>query len=274
MTKKLKTIIVDDEPLARKGLAVRLTAFDDVDVVGLCATGREAIAQIKLQQPDLVFLDIQMPEINGFQVVQALEGMQQQMPLIVFVTAFDQYAIKAFDIHALDYLLKPVDHDRLGSALRKVKYTLAQAKDTAHKEKLVKLVSEVTGNDCEQILAELANNAPVSISQYSDVLAIKDVGETTLVPTKDILCIDAAGDYMCVHTHDSTHILRKTMKDLEQLLDPKMFLRIHRSTIVNKGYIDKFGNHINGEYYLILTNNKEMKVSRSYKDKVKQAVLG
>ncbi|WOH38442.1 LytTR family DNA-binding domain-containing protein [Thalassotalea fonticola] len=274
MNKTLKTIVVDDEPLARKGLAVRLSAFEYIDVCALCSNGREAIQEITKQQPDLVFLDIQMPEINGFQVVQALEEMHEKMPLIIFVTAFDQYAIKAFEIHALDYLLKPVDHDRLEDAIIKVVKTLEHAKDGEHKDKLVQLVSEVTGNDCEKILAELAANGPVSVSQYSDVLAIKDVGETTLVPTKDILCIDAAGDYMCVHTHEGTHILRKTMKDLEELLDPKLFIRIHRSSIVNKTYIDKFGNHVSGEYYLILTNDKEMKVSRSYKDKVKQAVLG
>lgn len=274
MNETLKTIVVDDEPLARKGLAVRLSAFDNIDVCSLCSNGREAIHEINKQQPDLVFLDIQMPEINGFQVVQAIEDMGDKMPLVIFVTAFDQYAIKAFEIRALDYLLKPVDHDRLGSAIDKVVKTLEHAKDGEHKDKLVQLVSEVTGNDCEQILAELAANSPVSVSQYSDVLAIKDVGETTLVPTKDILCIDAAGDYMCVHTHDGTHILRKTMKDLEDMLDPKVFIRIHRSSIVNKTYIDKFGNHVSGEYYLVLTNEKEMKVSRSYKDKVKQAVLG
>ena len=274
MSLSLKTIIVDDEPLARKGLAIRLSEFDSIDIVATCSGGREAISQIKTLKPDLVFLDIQMPEVNGFQVVQGIEDMAADMPLVVFVTAFDQYAVKAFDIHALDYLLKPVDDLRLAHCIEKVEGRLAQRVANSHKDKLVQLVSDVTGNDCEQILQELANNKPVSISQYSDVLAIKDVGETKLVPTKDILCIDAAGDYMCVHTHKGTHILRKTMKELEELLDPRLFLRVHRSSIVNTLYIDKFGNHVNGEYYLILTNSKELKVSRSYKDKVKQAVLG
>lgn len=274
MNKLIKTIVVDDEPLARRGLEVRLGEFENIQLLKTCGSGHEAIEQIKLLKPDLVFLDIQMPGLNGFQVVQELKQQQLHLPLIVFVTAFDQYAIKAFEIHALDYLLKPVDQERLQAAIKKVTKTIIHANDSAHKDKLVKLVSDVTGNDCQQILQELASNSPVSLSQYSDVLAIKDVGETSLVPTKDIVCIDAAGDYMCVHTYSGTHILRKTMKELEELLDPKMFIRIHRSSIVNKAYIDKFGNHVNGEYYLILTNDKEMKVSRSYKDKVKLAILG
>lgn len=274
MVSKLKTIIVDDESLARKGLAIRLKEFGQIEIIQSCINGNEAIEAIVNLEPDLVFLDIQMPGLNGFQVLQQLETLNLRMPQVVFVTAFDQYAIKAFEIHALDYLLKPVDTDRLALAIEKVEKSLAQSQDSEHKSKLIKLVSEVTGNDYAQILENLENDNPVSINTYSQVLAVKDVGETTLVPIKDILCIDAAGDYMCVHTNDCTHILRKTMKELEEVLDPRIFLRIHRSCIVNKSYIDKFGNHVNGEYYLILTNEKELKVSRSYKDKVKQAVLG
>ncbi|WP_068546400.1 LytR/AlgR family response regulator transcription factor [Thalassotalea crassostreae] len=274
MEKTIKTIIVDDEPLARKGLAIRLGAFEQVDIVAQCTNGREAIEAIINISPDLVFLDIQMPQTNGFEVLKQLNERGIEMPMIVFVTAFDQYAIKAFEVHALDYLLKPVDHERLELALNKVSSRLNRHKDSEHKGKLVKLVSHVTGQDCEQILQDLAQNSEVNITQYSDVLAIKDVGETKLVPTEDILCIDAAGDYMVVHTHTETHILRKTMKELEEILDPKKFIRIHRSTIINKGFIDKFGNHVNGEYYVVLTNLKELKVSRSYKDKVKHAVLG
>ncbi|WP_371379247.1 LytR/AlgR family response regulator transcription factor [Thalassotalea aquiviva] len=274
MNDSLKTLIVDDEVLAQRGLEIRLQPFEKIEIIGCCSTGRTAIEKIVELKPDLVFLDIQMPGLNGFEVVKELKDVMDEMPRIVFVTAFDQYAIKAFEIHAIDYLLKPVNHDRLTLAIEKVAKDIAQAQDSEHKEKLVQFVSEITGNDCEQILQELANNTPVSINSYPQTLAIKDVGETSLVLTKDILCIDAAGDYMCVHTNSDTHILRKTMKQLEEMLDPKMFLRIHRSCIVNKQYIDKFGNHVNGEYYLILTNQKELKVSRSYKDKVKQAILG
>ncbi len=162
----------------------------------------------------------------------------------------------------------------------KIRLYFQTTRDSAHKSKLVRLVSDVTGNDYQQILTELANNQEISLSSYSDILPIKDGGEVSRVPVKDILWIDAAGDYMCVHTlnsvqgskQENTHILRKTMKELEECLDPKQFIRNHRSTIVNKHFIDKFCSQVNGEYFLVMKNGKELKVSRSYKDKVKQAI--
>lgn len=272
MTMLLSTIIVDDEPLARKGLAVRLSDHEDVDIIAQCHNGREALEAIRAYEPDLMFLDIQMPGLNGFEVVQAIIEQGLKLPIVIFVTAFDQYALKAFEVHAQDYLLKPADEARLAESMNKVRQRLISTENAAHKNKLIQLVSDVTGNDCEKILAELANNQPVSLSSYSDILAIKDAGEVSRVPIKDILWIDAAGDYMCVHTDTTTHILRKTMKQLEEILDPKQFVRSHRSTIVNKNYVDKFCSQLNGEYYLVMSNGKELKVSRSYKEKVKHAV--
>lgn len=274
-----RTIIVDDEPLARKGLNIRLQSFDDIQVITQCCNGREAIEAIRAYQIDLMFLDIQMPGLNGFQVIEEIVSQGLKMPMVVFATAFDQYAIKAFDVHALDYILKPADEERLSQTLDKVRKHFQSSTDAEHKSKLIRLVSDVTGNDCQQILSELVNNKPVSMSHYSDILAIKDAGEVSRVPVKDIVWIDAAGDYMCVHTFNSantsqqnTHILRKTMKQLEEHLDPKHFIRNHRSTIVNKDYIEKFCSQANGEYLLVLKNGKELKVSRSYKEKVKQAI--
>lgn len=274
-----RTIIVDDEPLARKGLNIRLQSFDDIQVITQCCNGREAIEAIRAYQVDLMFLDIQMPGLNGFQVIEEIVSQGLKMPMVVFATAFDQYAIKAFDVHALDYILKPADEERLSQTLDKVRKHFQSSTDAEHKSKLIRLVSDVTGNDCQQILSELVNNKPVSMSHYSDILAIKDAGEVSRVPVKDIVWIDAAGDYMCVHTFNSsntsqqnTHILRKTMKQLEEHLDPKHFIRNHRSTIVNKDYIEKFCSQANGEYLLVLKNGKELKVSRSYKEKVKQAI--
>jgi two-component system LytT family response regulator len=272
MTMLLSTIIVDDEPLARKGLAVRLADHKDVDIIAQCHNGREALEAIRAYEPDLMFLDIQMPGLNGFEVVQAIIEQGLKLPIVIFVTAFDQYALKAFEVHAQDYLLKPADEGRLAESMNKVRQRLISTENAAHKNKLIQLVSDVTGNDCEKILEELANNQPVSLSSYSDILAIKDAGEVSRVPVKDILWIDAAGDYMCVHTDTTTHILRKTMKQLEEILDPKQFVRSHRSTIVNKNYVDKFCSQLNGEYYLVMSNGKELKVSRSYKEKVKHAV--
>ena len=272
MNKIFTTLIVDDEPLARKGLAIRLADHQDIDIIGQCTNGREAIEAVRAQQPELMFLDIQMPGINGFEVVQELIEQQLKMPMIVFVTAFDQYALKAFEVHAQDYLMKPVDEQRLALAMDKVRQSYQSQEDSQHKSQLIKLVSDVTGNDSNKILAELDGEEDLSLESYSDVLAIKDGSELTRVPVKEIIWIDAAGDYMCVHTQEKTHILRKTMKQLEESLDGRHFVRSHRSTIVNRHYIDKFCSQLNGEYYLVMSNGKELKVSRSYKDKVKQAV--
>jgi len=283
----LRTIIVDDEPLARKGLAIRLQSFSEIEIVKQCSSGREAIETIINTQIDLMFLDIQMPGLNGFQVIKEIAEQGLKMPMVVFATAFDQYAIKAFEVHALDYILKPANENRLIQTLDKVTQHFKSNIDTEHKSKLIRLISDVTGNDCQKILTELTNNQPVSLSNYSTILAIKDVGEVTRVPVKDIIWIDAAGDYMCVHAvnnsnitsngslkvmSENTHILRKTMKQLEEHLDPKLFIRNHRSTIVNKDYIEKFCSQASGEYLLILKNGKELKVSRSYKEKVKHAI--
>ena len=276
----LSTIIVDDEPLARKGLAIRLKAFDNINVIEQCCNGREALEAVRAYKVDLMFLDIQMPGLNGFQVLESIIDQGLTMPVVVFVTAFDQYALKAFEVHALDYLLKPADEERLSQTVDKIQQYFKSSADSIHKSKLVRLVSDVTGNDYQKILSELDNDQELTLSSYSDVLAIMDAGEVNRVPVKDILWIDAAGDYMCVHTlsdkanasNENTYILRKTMKELEVCLDPKQFIRNHRSTIVNKHVIDKFCSQVNGEYFLVLKNGKELKVSRSYKDKVKQAV--
>jgi two-component system LytT family response regulator len=274
----LKSIIVDDEPLARKGLAVRLAEYQDIELIAQCSNGREALEIIEEFSPDLMFLDIQMPGLSGFDVIESIIKQGLKMPAVVFVTAFDQYALKAFEVHALDYILKPADDKRLEQTIDKIKDYFRSSLGSEQKTKLIRLVSDVTGNDYQQILSDLDNNQDLHISTYSDILAIKDGGEVSRVPVKDILWVDAAGDYMCVHVLDgnkvqeNTHILRKTMKELEVCLDPKQFIRNHRSTIVNKHFIDKFYSQMNGEYYLVLQNGKELKVSRSYKDKVKQAV--
>jgi len=153
MTKQvIKTIVVDDEPLARKGLRARLERHDDVQVLAECQNGLEAVSSISQHRPDLVFLDIQMPGLNGFQVIHKLRELKQPIPMIVFVTAYDSYAIKAFDVHALDYLLKPADDERLGAALNKVREYYSTQHQDEQSQKLVSLVAELTGDDCEEIL--------------------------------------------------------------------------------------------------------------------------
>lgn len=272
MTQILTTIVVDDEPLARKGLIVRLAEHDDIDLIADCSNGREALKVIEQQKPDLMFIDIKMPGLNGFEVVNEIINQKLHMPIVVFVTAFEEYALKAFEVHAQDYLLKPADDARIQIALEKIRERIANKFNSEQTLKLAKLVSDVTGNDRNDILNAIENNKPISLNDYSKILAIKDAGKVVRVPVNDILWIDAAGDYMCVHTESETHILRQTMKQLEESLDPKIFIRSHRSTIVNKNYISEFCSQLNGEYYLVLSNNKELKVSRSYKSKVKTMI--
>ena len=269
---KIKTLIVDDEPLARSGLRLRLEKFDDVEVVAECQNGLDAVSMISQHRPDLVFLDIQMPGLNGFQVINKLKELKQPIPMIIFVTAYDSYAIKAFDVHALDYLLKPADDERLSAALKKVREYFATQNQDEQSRKLVNLVAELTGDDCEEILRKLASGEAVETNPYPDVLAIKDGSEVTRVNVSDIQWIDAAGDYMCVHALDGMHIMRKTMRELEQELNPQLFVRVHRSAIANIRYVKKLVSHISGEYHLILNNDTELKVSRSHRDKVKAAM--
>jgi len=272
MIKTLATIIVDDEPLARKGLAVRLAEYPEINIIAQCGNGHAALDMLQNQKIDLMFLDIQMPVLSGFDVLESAIKQGIKLPIIVFVTAFDEFALQAFEVHAADYLLKPVSEERLGQTIEKIKAYSQSQLDSEHKNKLARLVSSVTGSDYQQILQQLANDQPMNFNRYSDVLAIKDAGEVSRVPIKEIQWIDAAGDYMCVHTHNETHILRKTMKELEETLDPRQFIRTHRSVIVNHHFVEKFCSQLNGEYYLVLKNGKELKVSRSYKEKVKQVM--
>jgi two-component system LytT family response regulator len=270
---KIRTLIVDDESLARKGLAVRLKQIEEIEVIELCSSGEQALELCANQQIDLVFLDIQMPTMNGFEVARALSESVKPLPAIVFVTAFDHYAVKAFEIHALDYILKPVDDNRLKQAVEKVHSYLKTQQDNAHKKKLASFVAGITGNNCEEIRRKLATGDTIEDKKYPESIAVKEQGEIIRVSAASIQWIDAAGDYMCLHCSDGqTHILRKTMKELEQELDPKLFVRVHRSAIVNTKQISKLVTQSSGEYLLVLENGQELKVSRSYRDKVKAAL--
>jgi len=267
MTHALKTIIVDDEALARRGLKLRLSGRDDVDVVAEAKNGREALKLITELKPDLVFLDIQMPGMDGFDLLRALP--EEDMPVIVFVTAFDDYAIKAFEANALDYLLKPIEDSRLAEALERVNENLDQRRALKHKKSLLKLVGDITGEPLASM--EELNARGVDKLKKKEVpkLAIKDGGTTTWIPQDKIEWIDAAGDYMCVHSEGETLIMRMTMKMLEESLDPDYLQRIHRSTIVNIHKVTGMRAHINGEYFLTLEGGNTVKLSRTYKDKLK-----
>ncbi len=257
----IRTILVDDEALAIQGLELRLASHPDVEIVDRCRNGREAIRSIKTHKPDLVFLDVQMPGFDGFGVIEGL--MDIEPPLIVFVTAFDEFALKAFEAQALDYLLKPVDETRLSATLQRVRERMAERRASDESGRLRSLLKTVAPQ------AVSPNNAEeVGPGRYEKLLNVKDRGQIFRVDVESIERIDAAGDYMCIHTGGQTLILRETMKDLERRLDPRKFRRIHRSTIVNLDQVRQVKPHTNGECYLVLTSGAQVKVSRSYRDVV------
>lgn len=263
----LEALIVDDEALARRGLKHRLADIANITVVGEARNGREAVGQIRELQPDIVFLDIQMPGMNGFDVIRELHS--ENLPAILFVTAYDEYAIDAFEVNAVDYLLKPIDDQRLKQALDKVSERIGRKRAETQKRMLLKLLGEITGEPMESV-SDLEGRKLDDIKPRKNAkLAIRDAGKTTWVRQEDIEWVDAAGDYMCVHAQGETHIMRKTMKELERELDADFLQRIHRSTIVNIHRVKAMQSHINGEYFLTLEGGHTVKLSRTYKDKLK-----
>lgn len=264
----IRTILVDDESLAIQGLTLRLEPFADVEIIDTAQNGREAIRKIKTHKPDLVFLDIQMPGFDGFSVVQGL--MDVEPPLFVFVTAYADHAIKAFEAQAMDYLLKPVDPQRLADALDRVRRRLSEKKAGEEAERLKEVLAEVAPEAAEQVSSD--DSELVSSSRFEKLINIKDRGQIFRVDVDTIERIEAAGDYMCIYTADNSLILRETMKDLEKRLDPRVFQRVHRSWIVNLGLVRQVKPHTNGECFLVLESGADVKVSRSYRDVVARFV--
>ncbi|QDP19379.1 LytR/AlgR family response regulator transcription factor [Sphingomonas xanthus] len=264
----IRTILVDDEPLATQGLRLRLEAHDDVEVVATAANGREAIRAIKTYKPDLVFLDIQMPGFDGFSVIQGL--MELEPPLFVFVTAYTEHALRAFEAQAIDYLEKPVLEDRLAATMERVRLRLSEKRGAEEVERLKEALAEHAPQAAEE-LADAQSDAPAS-SRFERMINIRDQGQIFRVDVDTIERIDAAGDYMCIQTGENTLILRETMKDLEKRLDPRRFQRVHRSTIVNLDQVRQVKPHTNGECFLVLDSGAQVKVSRSYRDVVARFV--
>ncbi|MEG3087403.1 LytR/AlgR family response regulator transcription factor [Sphingomonas sp. PB4P5] len=262
----IRTILVDDESLAIQGLELRLAAHEDVEIIDRCQNGREAIRSIKTHKPDLVFLDIQMPGFDGFSVVQGL--MEVEPPLFVFVTAYSDHALKAFEAQAVDYLLKPVEESRLADTLDRVRQRLTEKRGVEEVDRLKEVLAEVSPDS----VTEFADGGEVSSNRFEKLINIKDRGQIFRVDVDTIERIDAAGDYMCIYTGDNTLILRETMKDLEKRLDPRRFQRVHRSTIVNLDLVKEVKPHTNGECFLVLQSNAQVKVSRSYRDVVARFV--
>lgn len=266
----LTAIIVDDEKLARRGLALRLEALGNVKILAQCQNGQEALVAIAEHSPELVFLDVQMPGLSGFDVIKLLP--QEQTPMVVFVTAFDQYALDAFKVHAIDYVLKPIDDDRLKEAVERSIERKQQQHTAQTKEKLIELMIGMTGASAAAVEVMAVTGKADSKSAWPEKLSIKDGSEIQLVPVKDIQWVDAAGDYMCVHASGVTHIMRKTMKELESFLNPELFQRIHRSTIVNVNGIISAKTLNNGEFMLTIEGGAQLKVSRGYRDKIRSLI--
>ncbi|WP_395615283.1 LytR/AlgR family response regulator transcription factor [Sphingorhabdus sp.] len=263
----IRTILVDDEKLAIQGLELRLQPFEDIEIVATCHNGREAIRKIKTLKPDLVFLDIQMPGFDGFSVVQGV--MDIDPPLFVFVTAYSEHAIKAFEAQAIDYLMKPVEPERLADTMDRVRSRLSDKRTSEELDRLRTVINEVAPNAADNLVSL---DDDLASTRFEKLINVKDRGQIFRVDVASIERIDAAGDYMCIYTADNSLILRETMKDLEKRLDPRTFQRVHRSTIVNLDQVRQVKPHTNGECFLVLESGAQVKVSRSYRDVVARFV--
>lgn len=247
---KIRTLIVDDEPLARERVKRYLGAEPDIEILGECANGQEAVETIEQLSPDLLFLDIQMPELDGFGVLEAIGA--EKVPVIIFVTAYDKYALRAFDVHALDYLLKPFNRERFRRAL-------ARAREQFDNDKQGQLDQRRLLSLLEDLKTE---------QKYLDRLVVRSVGRVFFLKTDEIDWIEAAGNYVRLHVGREAHLLRETMSRLETKLNPDKFLRIHRSTLVNIDRIKELQPLFSGDYTVILRDSRQLTLSRSYRDKL------
>jgi two-component system LytT family response regulator len=248
-TKKIRTVIVDDEELARDRIQTLLELQPDVEVVGVCTDGPSAVEMIDRTQPDLVFLDVQMPGMDGFEVVENLE--RTKMPAVVFVTAHDAHALRAFEIHALDFLLKPFDQTRFEKALERARGQLSQSTGPVLDSRLVTLLEELHEE-----------------RKYSERLIVKSSGRVFFVRTEEIDWVEASGNYVKIHTKSDAHLLRESMKNMEAKLDPKTFVRIHRSAIVNIDHIKELEPWFHGEYIVIMRDGTRLTASRVFSDRL------
>jgi two-component system LytT family response regulator len=262
---KLRTIIVDDEPLALKLLRTVLSEISDVEIVAECSNGKQAVEAATELEPELIFLDIQMPGMNGFDVIKSLQT--DIMPMVVFVTAYDQYAVDAFDLHAVDYVLKPLDSERIARSVERAIDRLKNDVDRSFKSPLIGAIEEISERASKEKSDESVNNLPDGMKRK---LLVRDSGVVKVIPFDDIDWVDAAGDYMCVHAVGETHVIRSTLRDLMTKLDDNLFVRIHRSTIVNVERVVSVTPLQKGGSLLHLTQGESLKVSRNYRDSIRK----
>jgi two-component system, LytTR family, response regulator len=255
----IRTLLVDDEEIARRGLRVRLERAKEIEIVGECQNGVEAIETINLLSPDLVFLDVQMPELSGFDVLRAVRP--KAMPHVVFVTAFDQYAVRAFEVHALDYLLKPIDDERFAATLRHVCEVILETRDGAYARQIADVIATLT-----------RSGTPAAEQLASDRLAIPAGDRVMIIRVADIDWIEAADNYVAIHVGKKSWLLRETISTLDQRLTPKGFARIHRSTIVNAQRVTELRSLPNGEFAVVLAEGTTLRMSKSYRAVLDQLV--
>ncbi|MDE3195188.1 MAG: response regulator transcription factor [Acidobacteriota bacterium] len=248
-----KVLIVDDERLSRRRIRRLLTLDPECEVIGECANGAEAVRTLESVRPDLMFLDIQMPELDGFEVVQAL---RQAKPLIVFTSAFDDYALRAFDVQAFDYLLKPFEGRRFLDSVRRAKARIAQERAGGGDRRLFELFEDFTR----------AQRAP-------DRIAVRNNGRVFFLKVEDIDWVEASDNYVCLHCGRETHVVRETMSDLETRLDPAKFLRVHRSAIVNLDRVRELQPWFRGDFRVILRDGTELKLTKNHREKLESRLL-
>ena len=248
---KIRTLVVDDEPMARERILSLLQQENDVEVIGQCADGVQAVSAIQQQSPDLVFLDVQMPGCDGFGVIQNIGA--DRMPNVVFVTAYDEYALRAFEVHALDYLLKPFGKDRFQETLKHARESLERRRAGDLGRRLLALVHDLKPEQ-----------------QRLDRLVVKSGGRVFFLRTDEIDWIEAAGNYVRLHLGEESHLFRETMNGMESRLDSRRFVRIHRSRIVNTERIKELQPWFNGEYVVILRNGTRLTLSRGYREKLQE----
>jgi two-component system LytT family response regulator len=248
---KIRTLVVDDEPLARLRLRRLLEAEGDIELICECADGQQAVTHLQQQKPDLVFLDVQMPLLDGFEVLKSLEP--RLMPVVIFVTAYDRYALRAFEVHALDYLLKPFDRDRFGKALDRARAQVGREHNENASQRLLALLEDVKG-----------------ARMPAKRLVVKSGSRVSFVRIEEIDWIEAAGNYVRLHVGNDIHLLRETMSRLEARLDARMFLRIHRSTMVNVERIHELHPSFHGDYVVVLRDGTELALSRGYRENLRE----
>jgi two-component system LytT family response regulator len=257
----IRTIIVDDEPLARDGIKLRLKNDESIRVIGEYGNGLDAVKNINSLLPDLVFLDIQMPGIDGFEVIKNLNT--NPLPFIIFITAYDKYALKAFEVHAVDYLLKPINDARFSESLKRVKEQILNNNIISFEQKIKSLIS-VYPQPGSTIIKAAGN----STEEITDKIAVKSKNGFYLLNIEEIEWIEAAGDYVYLHSAGKKHLHRATMQAMEIVLSSPKFQRIHRSVIVNLDKIKEIQPTDHGDFFIFLCNGAKLKLSRNYKDKL------